>query len=108
MKAAVVALALAACSPAQRTAGLSAASTSLLVVDAYQTRINVEHCKEGNPVIGLCGEGAPVGQYFATVILMHLAIGAALPERWRRTWFGSVSTAEAFAIANNFRYPEQR
>jgi hypothetical protein len=69
--------------------------------DWRQTRTITRHCDEINPLIGPCGENLPVDGYFPAAILLHAAISAALPPRWRTLWQGVTIGAELNQVWRN-------
>lgn len=101
MKLAVLALALCACTPAQRTGALAVASTAGLMVDWSQTLKITSTCRERNPFIGECGEKMSPDLYFTAAISAHLITGYVLGKTWREIWFASIAGVSWNTAYNN-------
>lgn len=101
MRAVVLAISLAACTPVQRVAVLMTTSTTLIALDWYQTQDIVKGCTELNPVLGECGERIPPSVYFPVVILTHVSVGLALPGHARTAWFSTIIGAQASTTWGN-------
>lgn len=70
-------------------------------VDWVQTNTIVMVCDEENSIIGACGEKMSPDVYFPTAIVLHAAIAAALPPRWRLAWQAIATGAELNQVWNN-------
>lgn len=101
-KALVLAL-LVACTPVQRRVALTVSSTALLVADYEQTKSIVQRCGETNPVIGQCGERVSPGPYFATAIIINLALAGTLPGALGDVWLAGLTGAQASTVWGNHR-----
>lgn len=69
--------------------------------DWIQTRSIVSVCNEDNAIIGECGENVSPDVYFPTTIVLHAAIAAALPPRWRLVWQAVATGAELNQVWHN-------
>lgn len=68
--------------PADTTMQLAFGIT--LAMDWKQTRAIVKVCREGNPIIGLCGEHVSADLYMFSVFALNTVIVAVLPQPYRR------------------------
>lgn len=57
-------------------------------IDDYQTHKVVQYCTETDPIIGPCGTGMNINAFFITSTLIHLAVSALLPPKYRTAWQG--------------------
>lgn len=104
VKALALAAALAGCMPSQRSAAFATVATVTLAVDWAQTRGYVATCREGNPLLGRCGEGIPVDVYFPLVIVGMLALGPALGD-WESDLYATMAGIEAATVVRNAMTP---
>lgn len=74
---------------------------SATTLDWAQTRGITQQCLEENPLLGACGENLAVGVYFPSMMLVHLAVAAVLPPRWRLAWQALAIGAEVNQVWRN-------
>lgn len=101
MKPILLAAALAACTPAQRTGTLATLATVSLSIDWLQTRDIVRECQELNPIIGECGQRVSPDVYFPVVILGTLAAGYLIGGAWGDATFAAMAGAETATVWAN-------
>ena len=85
MRAFVVFVALAACTPSwtAKDTVLEAAWIATIAIDRHQTMTITGNCNESNPVMGPCGAGLPPAIYFPITLALHAIVSRALPQPWR-------------------------
>lgn len=78
-------------------------STLFLCVDWGQTKdiANYRDVYETNPILGKNPSQSKVNWYFASVISVNAAVGYALPEKYRKYFWGSVAITEASVALHN-------
>lgn len=105
-RAALLALAVAACTPAEWTRTDTAAQlavTASLAVDYQQTRQALdEGAVESNPVMGESGERVAPEVYFPAVAVIALTGAVALPRPWRGILQGGLFTVQTKVITGNW------
>lgn len=82
------------------------ANYAAMGADLYQTARAggiVDNCREGNPVIGPCGERMDPAQYMLLAAVLHTSIAAALPPKWRRTFQAFTLGLESTVVYFNWR-----
>jgi hypothetical protein len=100
--AAVLALALSACIGWTKTN--TVAEVTFLAeqtIDYRQTNVGVDHCAEGNPIIGPCGQNVSPAAYFLLTSAVHLMVAAVLPQRLRLVWQGGAIVDQAVNLRSN-------
>jgi hypothetical protein len=102
MRALVLCVVLASCSHWSKTdTVLEAAFIATTAIDWHQTMSITANCNELNPVIGSCGDGVPPNAYFPMTFVLHAAVAAALPPRWREVFQGFTIGLEASTTYRN-------
>ena len=110
IRAALIALLLSGCCPFRQWSRtdtvLEATFGAELAVDAAQTGHIVAECQEYNPIVGPCGERVPFPVYQLAVAVLHVAVAAALPPRWREIFQGVTIGVEGHTIYFNAIVPD--
>jgi hypothetical protein len=57
-------------------------------IDDVQTHSITKQCAETDPIIGVCGKGVGVDVFFVSSVVLHVAVAAVLPPKWRTVWQG--------------------
>lgn len=63
---------------------LEGASVAAVLADAMQTDDITRDCREGNPIMGPCGERVPPTLFFAATVAASIILPRILPQPWRR------------------------
>lgn len=77
-------------------------SAAVQVVDWQQTTRITGDCREGNPIIGMCGERTPTMVFFPLVFIGRLLLADALPHKWRAVFIGATTGYQADAVMTNW------
>jgi hypothetical protein len=72
-------------------------------IDWRQTTTITHECVELNPMIGRCGDVVPANLYFPVAIVVHAAVAACLPPKWRTVFQAFTVGLEASTIVANDR-----
>ena len=91
---------LAGCGWTNRQKTMAVVVTAALAVDWHQTHDVISGCTEINPVIGSCGENAPINLYFPMVMMTILFAADRLPE-FRELLLGGLIGVEGSTIWRN-------
>lgn len=86
----------------QANAALAAGATAGILIDWSQTSQAMRQgWIEANPFLGDRPSLRRLTTYNLVAISTTLAVGAALPTRWRSLWFGGIAALELYAITGN-------
>jgi hypothetical protein len=104
MKKLIAALALTSACASWRPSHYAAegAFVAVTLLDWSQTRGITHDCIESNPIIGKCGERAPLAFYFPVTLALHWAVSALLPARARGWWQGVSLGVESEVVVTNW------
>jgi len=81
---------------------LAAGATAAILIDWSQTSQAIaQGWVEANPVLGDHPTMHRLTTYNLVAVSTTLAVGAALPTRWRSLWFGGIAALELYAITGN-------
>ncbi len=81
---------------------LEIANAGVTAVDWHQTEKIVYFCQEQNPIIGVCGDRAPVDIYMPSMILVHAGISMLLPPKYRTLWQAVSLGIESETVYSNY------
>lgn len=85
-----------------RDVALESAFVATEIVDYQQTRVITGQCREANPVIGACGQNAPINLFFPLMVLANVAVADLLPGWWRTSFQVATTAVEARVVEYNY------
>lgn len=87
---------------------LEISSQASLVGDWYTTEKGLDNgLVENNPIMGPAGDRIPTAVYFPATMVLHFAVAAALPPKWRNAFQGATIGVQSKVIIDNWREIER-
>lgn len=104
MKAALLVLAVGCGGWGKADTALELAGQTANGLDWRQSETITQQDNESNPIIGQHGNHVPLDVYCGSVMVLHFAVSALLPQgKWRTAWQGLSAGVEGFVVYNNYK-----